>query len=128
MVGLVELAQRYISLSAELEATRTAIAIEVSGSNGADSNPPPRKANGAGNARARPTRRAARPGTRWSTLANAATAEEKLVSLLKDKTMSQAEIARATGSPLSTTAHRLKRLKAKSLIDRREDGWRTIAS
>jgi hypothetical protein len=128
MVGLAELAQRYVSLSAELEATRAAIAIEVSSRNGAGPNPAPRKANGAGNARARPTRRAARPGTRRSTLANAATAEEKLVSLLKDKTMSQAEIARATGSPLSTTARRLKRLAAKSLIERGEDGWRTIAS
>jgi hypothetical protein len=67
--GLIELAQKYVALTAELEATRAAIAM----------------------------------GSRLS--------------------RSPQVKCRST-----TTQARLKRLEAKSLIERGEDGWRTIGS
>jgi hypothetical protein len=126
--GLIELAQKYVALTAELEATRAAIAMEVASDRSpqamtADPHPPPRKTNGASNGHARPTR-----GRRRPTKAEVDTRSKRMIGLLRQKPMRLSEITQALQAKSTTTQMRLKRLAAKSLIERGEDGWRTIAS
>jgi hypothetical protein len=130
--GLIELAQKYVALTAELEATRAAIAMEVASDRSLqvlapDPHPQPRKANGAGKGHARPTRGRRRPSKAEVDAQSRAT-DERMIGLLRQKSMRLSEITQALQAKSTTTQARLKRLAAKSLIERGEDGWRTIAS
>ena len=112
MTGLIELAQRYVSLSAELEETRSAMRAALM--NGWDKNPtkagspdPPNK------------------GTdRERVLAQSKAADERVLALLRDKPMRPSEIAKATLGKLNTTRERLRRLRKRGVVEPAEDGWR----
>jgi hypothetical protein len=111
MIGLVELAQRYVSLSAELEETRSAMRAALM--NGWDKNPtkagspdPPNK------------------GTdRESVLAQSKAADERVLALLREKPMRPSEIVRVTHGKLSTTRERLRRLRKRGVVEPAGDGW-----
>ena len=92
MIGLVELAQRYVSLSAELEETRSAMRAALM--NGSDRNPTKAGPSGPPN-----------KGTdRERVLAQSKAADERVLALLREKPMRPSEIARATQGKLSTNA------------------------
>jgi hypothetical protein len=112
MVGLVELAQMYISLSAELEATRSAMRSALM--NGSDGNPT--KAGSAG-----PPNKGV---DRDAFLAQSRAADELVLALLREKPMRPSEIAKATRAKLSTTRERLRRLRKRGVVDPAEGGWR----
>jgi hypothetical protein len=112
MIGLVEPAQRYVSLSAELEETRKAMrAALMSGSDGN-----PTKAPSAG-----PLDKGR---DRGAILAQPKAADERVVALLRVKPMRPSEIVRATHGKLSTTRERLRRLRKRGVVEPAEDGWR----
>jgi hypothetical protein len=92
MIGLVELAQRYVSLSAQLEETRNAMrAALMKGSDGnptmAGSPDPPNKGL-----------------DREAVLVQSKAADERVLALLREKPMRPSEIVRATQGKLSTTS------------------------
>jgi hypothetical protein len=112
MIGLVELAQRSVSLSAELEETRNAMRAALM--NGSDGNPtkagssgPPHKGRG-----------------REGLLAQSKAADERVLVLLREKPMRPSEIVRATQGKLSTTRKRLRRLCERGVVEPAQDGWR----
>jgi hypothetical protein len=120
---LVQLAERFVRASAELDAIRNEMRKLLL--NGADPNPP------------RPTR-AARPGAKTrpprqhpktAKAVAAAKAEAKIVELVRSTPgLSTAAIARATGCGTTTAAGRLKRLRARHLVERDAgEGWRASA-
>jgi MarR family len=99
---LVELAQRFVRLSGELDATRDAMKrLLMNG--GASPNPTPAK----------------RPGVKRPP----AQAEEAILNLLQSSPgLRTAAIMKATGCVRSTMVERLKRLQAKGLIERDDAG------
>jgi hypothetical protein len=112
--GLVELARKYVALSDQLEAVRGQIERTV--------------ANGAAGEAARPTQPArSSGGSQHPNALKAVEAEALIIERLRDRPgMGTAELARATDSKVNTTTERLKRMKAKGLIERqdgREGGW-----
>ena len=112
MIGLVELAQRYVSLSAELEETRNAMRAALM--NGSDRNPTKAGSSGPPN-----------KGTdRERVLAQSKEADERVLALLREKPMRPSEIVRATQGKLSTTRERLRRLRKRGVVEPAEDGWR----
>ena len=119
---LVQLAERFVRASAELDAIRNEMRKLLL--NGADPNPP------------RPTR-AARPGAKTrpqqhpktAKSVEAAKAEAKIVELLKSTPgMRTAAIAKATKSGTTTAAGRLKRLRARSLVERDAGEGRRVSA
>jgi hypothetical protein len=120
---LVQLAERFVRASAELDAIRNEMRKLLL--NGADPNPP------------RPTR-AARPGAKTrpprqhpktAKAVAAAKAEAKIFELVRSTPgLGTAAIARATGCGTTTTAGRLKRLRARHLVERGSEGWRSSAA
>ena len=112
MTGLVELAQRYVSLSAELEETRSAMRAALM--NGSDRNPTNAGSSGPPNKRT----------DRESVLAQSKAADERVLALLREKPMRPSEIVRATQGKLSTTRERLRRLRKRGVVEPAEDGWR----
>ena len=92
MIGLVELAQRYVSLSAELEETRSAMRAALM--NGSDRNPTNAGSSGPPN----------KGMDREAVLAQSKAADERVLALLREKPMRPSEIARATQGKLSTNA------------------------
>ena len=84
MIGLVELAQRYVSLSAELEETRSAMRAALMNGSGGN----PMKAGSSGP----PNKGTDREGV----LAQSKAADERMLALLREKPMRPSEIARAT--------------------------------
>jgi hypothetical protein len=124
---LVVLAEKFLSLSNELEAVRNAMRAAL--------------ANGADPSHVRPTHAGKRPGKkteakakpahpdRATVLAKSAAADEALLALLKEKPGARpTEIAEATGAAGTTTSMRLKRLADRGLIERRGDGWTATAT
>jgi uncharacterized membrane protein len=121
-VGLLELATKYVSLTAELEETRRAMrALLGNGAEGEPANDPPR-----------PTKRAARParasGKRARALRAAAKAEEAIVDLLKGRPMRQAELIKATSASPTTVQQRLVRLKEKGAVERDDAGLWSVSA
>jgi hypothetical protein len=117
---LVELAQRFVRLSGELDLTRDAMKRLLM--------------NGAGSPNKNPTS-ARRPGAKRPQSSHpkrVATAEieQAIVNLLQSSPgLRTAAIAKATAAQRSTTDERLKRLRAKGLVERDDAsaGWRAPA-
>jgi hypothetical protein len=112
MVGLVELAQRYVALSAELEETRNAMRAALM--NGSDGNPT--RAGSAG-----PPNKGM---NREAILTQSKAADERVLALLREKPMRPSEIAKATRAKLSTARERLRRLRKHGVVEPAEEGWR----
>jgi tRNA(Ile)-lysidine synthase TilS/MesJ len=112
MVGLVELAQRYVSLSAELEKTRNAMRAALL--NGSNENPTKAGSSGPPNKRI----------NREAFLAQSKVADERMLALLRQKPMRPNEIAKATRGKLSTTRERLRRLHKRGAVEPAAEGWR----
>jgi hypothetical protein len=111
--NLVELAQRFVRLSGELDSTRDAMKRLLLNGASASGNPTPARRPGA-----------KRPQPRGPPV------EEAIFKLLQSSPgMGTAAIARATAAGRSTTVERLKRLQAKGLIERDNAGagWRAPA-
>jgi hypothetical protein len=114
-MDLVALAQRYVSLSAELEETRSAMRAALM--NGSDGNPTTAGSSGPPN----------KGMDREAVLAQSKAADERVLALLREKPMRPSEIAKATRGKLSTTRERLRRLHKRGAVEPAADGWRAIA-
>jgi hypothetical protein len=112
MVGLVELAQRYVALSAELEEMRNAMRAALT--NGSQVNPTMAGSSGPPN----------KGMNREAFLAQSKAVDERVLALLREKPMRPSEIARATRGNLSTTRERLRRLHKLGVVESAADGWR----
>jgi hypothetical protein len=112
MVGLVELAQRFVALSAELEQTRNAMRDALA--NGSDGNPTRAGSSGPPN----------KGMNREEFLAQSKAVDERVLALLREKPMKASDIARATRGKLSTTRERLRRLHKLGVVESAADGWR----
>jgi hypothetical protein len=120
VLDLCELASIYVRLEGEIAETRRLMLIALS--NGHDPSGEPRP---------NPTKaRLKKPGgTAYAArMATAAAAETQILDLLKTKAMGPGELAQATNSSSKTTADRLRRLRAKGLVEPDENGWRAVAS
>jgi hypothetical protein len=117
---LVALAQRLVDLDNEASGVRAAMLKLLS--NGHDA--------AAAEAKPGPTQPGHKPGvppqTNKQRLETAARAETQIIELLKAQPMGPAELARMTGARRGTVDDRLRRLKAKGLVTRGEDGWAAI--
>jgi hypothetical protein len=119
--NLVELAQRFVRLSGELDLTRDAMKRLL--------------LNGAAGKPDVPFARARRPGGKRPQSSHpkalrAAQVEKTILGLLRSSPgLRTAAIAKATAAQRSTTDERLKRLQAKGLIERDDAGvgWRAPA-
>jgi hypothetical protein len=109
MLGLIELAQRYVSLSAELEETRSAMRTALMDGNPttAGSSRPPNKGM-----------------DREAILAQSKAADERVLALLREKPMRPSEIVKATRGKLGTTRERLQRLRKRGVVELAPNGWR----
>jgi hypothetical protein len=114
-MDLVALAQRYVLLSAELEETRNAMRAALI--NGLDVNPTKAGSSGPPN----------KGMDREAVLAQSKLADERVLALLREKTMRPSEIAKATRGKLSTTRERLRRLHKRGTVEPSADGWRATA-
>jgi hypothetical protein len=112
MMGLVELAQKFVALSAELEETRKAMRAALM--NGSDGNPTTAGSTG-------PQKRGM---DREAVLAQSRAAEERVLALLRENPMRPSQIAKATQGKLSTTRERLQRLRKRGVVEPAADGWR----
>lgn len=131
MSELTQLAERLIRAEAELDTVRAAMKrLLLNGSAHEPIRPtrPPGQVRGArprtskGSARRHPN------ATRAAKAVEAAKAEARIVELVKTTPgMGTAAIARATGAGTTTAAGRLKRLEARHLIERGDEGWRASA-
>jgi hypothetical protein len=103
--NLVELAQRFIRLSAELDITRDAMKrLLLNGTGGRSVNPTPATRPGAD-----------RPQSKKLKALRAAEVEEAILGLLRSSPgIRTAAIAKATAAQSSTTDERLKRLQARA--------------
>jgi hypothetical protein len=111
-MDLVALAQRYVSLSAELEETRSAMRAALM--NGSDGNPTTAGSSGPPN----------KGVDREALLAQSKAADERVLALLREKPMRPSEIAKATRGKLSTTRERLQRLRKRGVVESAAEGWR----
>ena len=117
--NLIELAQRFVRLSGELDSTRDAMKRLL--------------LNGAAGEPDAPFARARRPGakrpqSRHPKALRGLQVEEAILRLLQSSPgMGTAAIARAAAAGRSTTVERLKRLQAKGRIERDGAGWRAPA-
>jgi hypothetical protein len=111
--NLVELAQRFVRLSGELDSTRDAMKRLLMNGAGQIGNPTP----------------ARRPGAKRPQLRGPQVEEAILKLLQSSPGIGTAAIARATTAGRSTTVERLRRLQAKGRIERDSAGvgWRTPA-
>ena len=116
--NLVELAQRFVRLSGELDSTRAAMRrLLLNGAGASSENPTPAKRPGA--KRPQPSRPKA---------LRAAEVEERILELLRSSPgLRTGGIAKAMAAQRSTTDERLKRLQAKGVIERDGVGWRAPA-
>ena len=112
MIGLVELAQKFVALSAELEETRDEMRAALM--NGSDGNPTTAGSTGPHKKRM----------DREALLAQSKAAEERVIVLLREKPMRPSQIAKATQGKLSTTRERLQRLRKRGVVEPVADGWR----
>jgi hypothetical protein len=118
--NLVELAQRFVRLSGELDSTRDAMKrLLMNGAGGPSVNPTPARRPGA-----------KQPQSRHPKALQGVQVEETILGLLRSSPgLRTAAIAKATAAQKSTTDERLKRLQAKGLVecDDAGAGWRTPA-
>ena len=99
--GLVDLAERFVRLSSELDATRDAMRRLL--------------LNGSGDTPAAPFVQArSKPGTHPNAKV-AQAAEERILELLKTRPMKMAEIVAATEAKQSTVSERMRRLRQRGL-------------
>jgi hypothetical protein len=115
MIGLVELARKFVTLSAELEETRNAMRAALM--NGSDGNPTKAGSSGPPN----------KGMDREAFLAQTKAADERVLALLREKPMRPSEIVRVTQGKLSTTREPLRRLRKRGVVEPAEDGWRVTA-
>ena len=117
---LVELAQRFVRLSGELDLTRDAMKrLLLNGAGGPSENPTPARRPGA-----------KRPQSSHPKALRAAQVEKTILALLRSSPgFRTAAIANATAAQRSTTDERLNRLQAKGLVERDDAGvgWRAPA-
>jgi hypothetical protein len=116
---LVVLAKRFVGLTAELDATRDAMRRLLMNGAGGEAAP-------------RPTQ-AGRPGDEAPPSAKmiaAAASEARIIEVLKEHPgMGVSALAEATAAKRSTTAERLRRLRAKGLVEAAEGGgWSAAAA
>jgi hypothetical protein len=111
MADLVELARRLVALDDEAAKVRAQIKQCV--------------LNGAEPAPTRPTSRRAEAsgGKRTAIMEQAAKTDEEVLTLIKDKLMTTAEIVAATQGKQTTVQNRLRRLMAKGLVERAGNAW-----
>jgi hypothetical protein len=107
MVGLVELAQRYVALSAELEETRNAVRDALT--NGSDENPTRAGSSGPPN----------KELNREAFLAQSTTADERVLALPREKPMKAGDFARATGATSARRASGCEGCTSSALSSRR---------
>jgi hypothetical protein len=111
MTDLVELANRFVQLSAELEETRTAMKRLL--------------LNGAGDTV--PAGPAATPRRTKPTPAAVASAEQALLAAMQAHPEAGTnQLAELTGSGVSTTAERLRRLQKRGLVEWDASGKRRV--
>jgi hypothetical protein len=114
MTDLCALAQRYVSLTTELEDVRQQMKTALLNGGGSETARPPTSPRQGRN-------------ERRELLETSAARDEAVMALLKDGPMSQAALVRAIGVAQSTTQQRLQRLLAKGLLARSDDGDWSIA-
>jgi hypothetical protein len=116
MKALVELAERYLTLTRELEETRSAMKAILM--------------NGAGDEQPRPTQGSLRKAASQSQgrFVNARAADEQVLALLRTRPMRSVEIVKATSGKTSTVSERLRRLRQKGLVEPCEGGGWTATS
>ena len=95
---ILTLAEKYVALSTELEATRNAMRHALG--NGIDAAPNPTKPP----VRFGGTAKRAKPPSRDAILAQSRATDAQVVAMLKRQPMKSTDIARATSSRVSTTA------------------------
>jgi hypothetical protein len=123
MPNLVALAQQYVETSEQLETIRNAMRAALANGHGPGGEPEPHPTI------PRSRRLGARPGNAYAArMAAAAAAETQILDLLKTQAMGPSELAQATDANSKTTADRLRRLRAKGLVESDENGWRAVAS
>jgi hypothetical protein len=112
MIGLVQLAEKFVALSAELEETRNAMRAALM--NGSEGNPTRAGTSGPPN----------KGMDREAFLAQSKATDERVLALLREKPMRPSEIVRATQGKLITTRERLRRLQKRGVVEPAADGWR----
>ena len=115
MIGLVQLAEKFVALSAELEETRNA--MRDARTNGSDRNATRAGSSGPPN----------KGIDRDAVLAQSKAADERVLALLREKPMRPSEIAEAMQGNLSTTRERLRRLHKRGVVESAAEGWRATA-
>jgi hypothetical protein len=116
--NLIQLAERYVRLSGELDATRDAMKRVLM--NGGGESLPVRPSSPA-------ARRAA--GQRHPKAIAAAKIDEKIIGLLKDRPgMKVGDLARATDSKTSTTSERLRRMRERGFVAPADGGGWSVSA
>jgi hypothetical protein len=119
---LVDLARRLVDLDREAADVRDEMRRLLSNGGGPNLRPPtrrvvkPAKAKPAATSETRLEPNAAR-------IAEARAAEQRILAFLEDGPKGPAELARLTGSQISTIGERLRRLKGRGLVARGDQGW-----
>jgi predicted Rossmann fold nucleotide-binding protein DprA/Smf involved in DNA uptake len=119
MSDLVALARKFVSLNDEIESVREQIKLAVANCWGGKAEAP----------FAQPARQSS-GGSQPNHLQAAKEAESQILELLRTRPMRMAEISASMGAKQVTTGERLKRMKAKGLIEREDGGgaWTVVAS
>ena len=134
MTDLVGLARRFVQLS-ELEATRAEIAKAVlNGGGGASpkapftpAGRPGRTGSLGGKSQSQPLELQSQPNQHPNAI-RGAEVETQILAMLKERPHRMAEISSTMKSRQSTTSERLRRMRAKGLVERRGEGWAIVAS
>ena len=130
MTDLVGLARRYVALSDELESIRGEIAKAVL--NGGDPSAPFVNAQRRGGKASQGSRsqlqsRQELQPSQPNHIEAAKLAEEKILSLLRERPRRMAEISSEMQARQSTTSERLRRMRDKGLVKRDGEGWAVSA-
>jgi hypothetical protein len=122
--ALLELAQELIRLDKETNGVRSRM-LQLLTANGADPHPPEIKARPT----SRPSGRAPPKISNAQRRARAVKAEQELLTLLAaNPGWGPAAISDAMSAPQVTTSDRLRRLQAKSFVERGAGGWIATAT
>jgi hypothetical protein len=128
---LVALAEKFVRLSNELEATRGEMRrLLLNGAGGEIDARPTTAGDRPGKQSAKPkTPRRAAPAKPHPAAAKAAEIEERIMAMLKERPgMRVSDIAKATASKTSTTVERMKRLKDKGMAASDGGAWTATQS
>jgi hypothetical protein len=125
---LVDLARRLVDLDRKAADVRNEMRRPLANGGGAGPRPPTRRAVKPAKASpakpaAAPEASAARLSPNAARIAQARMAEQRILELLADGPKGPAQLARLTNAQISTIGERLRRLKAKGLVARGDQGW-----